>query len=61
MSKFVRARSGQREGDSGVLQMNLDDVVELFSVLIELHDALWFFGHPELVKFIRQITWRSSN
>lgn len=50
MSVFVRA-DGQR--DVGVLQMSLDDVVELFSVLIELHDALWFLSHPELVKFIR--------
>lgn len=58
MSVFVRA-DGQR--DVWVLQMSLDNVVELFSVLIELHDALWFFSHPELVKFIRQITWTSSN
>lgn len=56
---FVRA-DGQREGDVGVLQMSLDDVVEPFSVLIEVHDALRFFSHPELVKLIRQITWRGS-
>lgn len=61
MSVFVGARSGQRQGNCGVLQMRLDDVVELFSVLIELHDALRFFSHPELVKFISQITWKSSN
>lgn len=56
---FVRA-DGQCEGDVGVLQMSLDDVVELFSVLIEVHDALRFFSHPELVKLIRQITCRGS-
>ena len=38
--------------------MCLDCIMEFFSVLIELHDALWFFCHPEFIKFIRQITWK---
>lgn len=38
--------------------MSFDFVVEFFSVLVELHDALWFFSNPELIELIRQITCR---
>lgn len=48
--------SSQYKGHIWVLQVNLDYVVELFPVLIELHDAFWFFCHPEFIKFICQIT-----
>lgn len=52
---FVRANS-QCEGHIWVLEMSLDSVMELFSVLVELHDAFWFLRHPEFIKFICQIT-----
>lgn len=48
----------QYKGHIWVLQVSLDYAVELFPVLIELHDAFRFFGHPEFIKFICQITWK---
>lgn len=47
---------GQCEGDVGFLQVCPDDGVELFPVLIEVHDALWFLQQPELVKLVGQET-----
>lgn len=37
-----------------------DYVMEFFSVLVELHDALGFFCHPELIEFIRQIACKEE-
>lgn len=38
--------------------MSLHYVVKFFSVMIEVHDALWLLGNPEFIKLIRKITWK---
>lgn len=54
MLLFVRAHS-QSERNVGLLKESLDFFMELFSVLVKLHDAFWFFSHPEFIELIRQI------
>lgn len=51
---FARWHS-QSERNIWLLKESLDFVMELFSVLVKLHDAFWFFSHPEFIKFIRQV------
>lgn len=45
----------QSETNIGLLEESLDFIVELFPVLVEMHDALWFFSQPEFIKLVRQI------
>lgn len=51
---FARLHS-QSETNIGLLEESLDFIVELFPVLVEMHDALWFFSQPEFIKLVRQI------
>lgn len=49
---------GQSESHVGVLEVTFDPVVELLSVMVELHDAFGFFSEPEPVELPRQVTCR---
>lgn len=51
---FARAHS-QSERNIRLLKESLDFFMELFSVLVKLHDAFGFFSHPEFIKLICQI------
>lgn len=51
----------QSETNIGLLEESLDFIVELFPVLVEMHDALWFFSQPEFIKLVRQIAYENRS
>ena len=55
--RLVFGGHGQSEGHAGLPEQDLHLAVELLPVVVELHDALRFGRHPELVKLIGQVTY----
>ena len=56
-SRLVFGGAHQCEGHPGLLERGLHLAVELLPVVVELHDALRFGRHPELVKLVGQVTY----